>query len=331
MFQEALAEVVLAEELGFDSVWMEEHHSIPGHYWPSPLIVLAAFGRARTSRILLGTDVIVTPFYHPVRLAEDVAVIESLTDNRLILGAAIGYRPDEFALYDAEFDRRGGQLEELISILRPLWRGETVEHDGRFYKVHGRIEPVPTVEPPIWIGGWGPVTIRRAAELADAWVPGPTAGMPKLLELRAAYDAALTTAGVDLASVPRPITREVIIAPTDAEALDLAEKHLMVNYREEYGGGTWKHPLIGAEDSTRHDRLEEIGRDRFIVGSPETAIKADPHLPGAAGHRPSHLPAVLPGHAPRPHHVRDQAAGRGGHPGLPLGLRRPACAGPVAT
>ena len=273
LFQEALAEVVLAEELGFDSVWMEEHHSIPGHYWPSPLVVLAAFG-ARTERILLGTDVIVTPFYHPVRLAEDVAVIESLTDNRLILGAAIGYRPDEFALYDAEFDRRGGQLEELITILRPLWRGETVDLDGRFYKVHGRIEPVPTVEPPIWIGGWGPVTIRRAATLADAWVPGPTAGMPKLLELRAAYDAELAAAGKDLDSVPRPITREVIIAATDAQALDLAEKHLMVNYREEYGGGTWKHPLIGAEDSTRHDRLEEIGRDRFIVGSPETAIKA---------------------------------------------------------
>src|SRR6187402_1182849 len=187
LFQEALEEVVLAEKLGFDSVWMEEHHSIPGHYWPSPLIVLAAFG-ARTERILLGTDVIVTPFYHPVRLAEDVAVIEALTGGRLILGAAIGYRPDEFALYDAEFERRGGQLEELIGLLRPLWAGESVDHDGRFYKVHGRIEPVPTVEPPIWIGGWGPVTIRRAAELADAWVPGPTAGMPKLLELRAAYD-----------------------------------------------------------------------------------------------------------------------------------------------
>ena len=98
--------------------------------------------------------------------------------------------------------------------------------------------------------------------------------MPKLLDLRAAYDAALTEAGVDLGSVPRPITREVIIAPTDAQALDLAEQHLMVNYRDEYGGGTWKHPLIGAEDQTRHDRLEEIGRDRFIIGSPDTCIRA---------------------------------------------------------
>ena len=115
-----------------------------------------------------------------------------MTGDRLILGAAIGYRPDEFALYDAEFDRRGAQLEELISILRPLWRGETVDHEGRFYKVHGRIEPVPAVAPPIWIGGWGPDDHPARRELADAWVPGPTAGMPKLLELRAAYDAALT-------------------------------------------------------------------------------------------------------------------------------------------
>lgn len=271
LFPEALAESVLAEELGFDSIWMEEHHSIPGHYWPSPLMVLAAIG-ARTSRVLLGSDVIVTPFYHPVRLAEDVAVIESLTGDRLILGAAIGYRPDEFALYDAEFDRRGGQLEELLSILRPLWAGERIDHKGAHFTVKGAIEPRPRKPPQVWIGGWGPRTIQRAAQLADAWVPGPTAGLPKLKELRLAYDAALTVAGRDLASVPRPLTREVIIAPTDAEAFELAEKHLMINYREEYGGG-WQHPLIGNADTTRFDRLEEIGRDRFIIGSPETCIR----------------------------------------------------------
>jgi alkanesulfonate monooxygenase SsuD/methylene tetrahydromethanopterin reductase-like flavin-dependent oxidoreductase (luciferase family) len=97
--------------------------------------------------------------------------------------------------------------------------------------------------------------------------------MPKLVDLRAAYDAALTAAGKDPLTVPRPLTREVIVAPTDARALELAERHLMINYREEYGGG-WKHPLIGNEDQTRFDQLAEIGRDRFIVGSPETCIRA---------------------------------------------------------
>ena len=159
-YRDALEEVVRAEDLGFDSVWMEEHHGITNHYWPSPLVVLSAFG-ARTSRVLLGTDVIVTPFYHPVRLAEDVAVIEALTGGRLILGAAIGYRPDEFALYDAEFERRGGQLEELIGLLRPLWAGESVDHAGRFYTVKGRIEPVPASPPAPAACAWAPTSWWR--------------------------------------------------------------------------------------------------------------------------------------------------------------------------
>ena len=70
-YPEALAETIYGEELGFDSVWMEEHHGIRNHYWPAPLMVLAGFA-TRTSRILLGTDIAVLPLYHPVRAAEDV-------------------------------------------------------------------------------------------------------------------------------------------------------------------------------------------------------------------------------------------------------------------
>src|SRR2546425_1219896 len=76
-YREALEEVTRAEELGFESVWMEEHHAVTDHYWPSPLTVLAGFA-TRTSRVLLGTDILVAAFYHPVRLAEDVAL---LADN----------------------------------------------------------------------------------------------------------------------------------------------------------------------------------------------------------------------------------------------------------
>jgi alkanesulfonate monooxygenase SsuD/methylene tetrahydromethanopterin reductase-like flavin-dependent oxidoreductase (luciferase family) len=65
----------------------------------------------------------------------------------------------------------------------------------------------------------------------------------------------------------------VVIAETDDEALEMAEKHLLINYRDEYGGGKWQHPLIGAEDSAPVDQLDAIGRDRFLVGSPETVIR----------------------------------------------------------
>ena len=111
-YRDALEEVVRAEDLGFDSVWMEEHHSVVDHYWPSPLLVLGGFA-TRTSRVTLGTDILVAPFYHPVRLAEDTALLDVMSGGRAVLGVAIGYKPDEFALYGADLARRGGR-ERLL-------------------------------------------------------------------------------------------------------------------------------------------------------------------------------------------------------------------------
>src|SRR5919201_5127790 len=145
-YREALEEVTRAEELGFDSVWMEEHHAVTNHYWPSPLTVLAGFA-TRTSRLMLGTDILVAPFYHPVRLAEDATLVDVISGGRLTLGVAIGYKPDEFALYGAELEKRGARFEEQLAIMRGLWSGERVDFKGRYYTVTGRLEPLPISQP----------------------------------------------------------------------------------------------------------------------------------------------------------------------------------------
>lgn len=274
-YREALEEVVLAEELGFDSVWMEEHHGVKDHYWPSPLLVLAGFA-TRTSRIRLGTDVLVLPFYHPVKVAEDAAMLDVISNGRLTLGVAIGYRPDEFAMFDARLEQRGTRFEEQIAIVRRLWTEDRVSYQGRFYTLNDVcIEPKPVQAGgvPIWIGAWGPLGMKRAATLADAWVPGPTASFDKLQAAQRAYHAELAAAGKSPAAVPTPLTREVVIAETEARAWELAERHLLVNYRDEYGGGTWSHPLIGNQDTTRVDRLDAIARNRFIIGTPDQAVE----------------------------------------------------------
>jgi probable F420-dependent oxidoreductase len=269
-YREALEEVLRGEELGFDSVWMEEHHSVTDHYWPSPLLVLGGFA-TRTSRVTLGTDILVAPFYHPVRLAEDVALLDVMSNGRVVLGAAIGYKPDEFALYDAALAKRGARFEEQIAILKGLWTQDTFTFNGAHHRVEGRLEPKPISKPhpPIWIGGWGDLTLKRAASLGDNWIPGPTAELPRLLQGKRQFLAHRRAAGLDAAPSEWPLTRDVIIADTEKEARDLAERHIMVSYRKEYAGG-WKHPFIDAAIATD---LDTVKKDRFLIGSPEQVVR----------------------------------------------------------
>jgi probable F420-dependent oxidoreductase len=267
-YREALEEVTRAEELGFDSVWMEEHHSVTNHYWPSPLTVLAGFA-TRTSRMTLGTDIVVAAFHHPVRLAEDVAMLDVMSGGRFVLGIAIGYKPDEFALYGVDLEKRGARFEEQLAIMQSLWTQEHVQFKGAYYTLQGRLEPKPVQQPhpPVWIGGWGDITLRRAATLADNWIPGPTGDLKRLLAGRKQFLERRTAAGRPTPT-EWPLTRDVIIAESDKRARELAEEHIMVAYRREYAGG-WRHPFIDASIATDLDRLME---DRFIIGGPEQCI-----------------------------------------------------------
>lgn len=269
-FTEALEEVVRAEELGFDSVWLEEHHAVTNHYWPSPLQALAGFA-TRTSRLRLGTDIIVGAFYHPVRLAEDVAVLDVMSGGRITLGMAIGYKPDEFALYGTPLEKRGARFEEQLTIMKALWTQDRVDFGGVFYTVHGRLEPKPVAKPhpPLWIGGWGELALKRAATMGDNWIPGPTADLSRLAAGKQQFLDNRRAAGRREPITEWPLTREVVIADTDAEARRLAEAHLMVAYRSEYGGG-WRHPFIDAAIAADLGRLMA---DRFIVGGPEQCIR----------------------------------------------------------
>jgi probable F420-dependent oxidoreductase len=268
-YRQALDEVTRAEELGFDSVWMEEHHAVTNHYWPSPLPVLAGFA-TRTSRLRLGTDIVVAAFHHPVRLAEDVAMLDVMSGGRFVLGIAIGYKPDEFALYGVELEKRGARFEEQLAIMKGLWTQERVQFKGAYYTLEGRLEPKPVQKPhpPLWIGGWGNITLRRAASLADNWIPGPTADLTRLLNGKKQFLEQRRAAGLP-APTEWPLTRDVIIADTDAEARALAEEHIMVAYRREYAGG-WRHPFIDASIATDLDKLME---DRFIIGGPEQCVR----------------------------------------------------------
>lgn len=272
-FAESLRQVELAEEHGFDSVWLEEHHGTSGHYHPSPLVYLAGFA-TRTERLILGTDIAVLPLYHPVRVAEDVAQLDVMSNGRVILGVAIGYRPEEFAAFQTPLDGRGAQFVEMLQLIKGLWTGEKVTFESERYPLRDfTLEPRPIQRPrpPIWLGGWGKLALKRAAVLGDAWVPGPTANLAKLLGAQEQYDAHLAELGIRPADRERPLTRDVVIAGSQVRAEELAERFLLPAYRDEYS--SWAHPLIGAADATATDRLAELRQGRFIIGDPERVIE----------------------------------------------------------
>lgn len=162
----------LAETLGFDSVWVSEHHGAGDGYLPSLLPVLAGLATA-TDRIRLGTGVMLTPFHHPLRLAEDTAVVDQLSGGRLILGLGLGWREEEFRMFDVPVRERVARTVETVEILRRAWTAERFSHEGRIFRLDRvLVTPPPAQEGgvPIYLGGFVEQAVRRAGRLGDGYI-----------------------------------------------------------------------------------------------------------------------------------------------------------------
>jgi alkanesulfonate monooxygenase SsuD/methylene tetrahydromethanopterin reductase-like flavin-dependent oxidoreductase (luciferase family) len=211
----------------------------------------------------------VLPLHDPVEVAEQAAIVDQLTSGHFILGVGLGDSPAEFAAFRVPANRRGARFEEQLSIIRALWRGETVSHKGRFYylnEVKLETKPEQPGGPPIWIGGWGPRQLERAASIGDAWFPGPVGTMNDVTGLLSRYDRDLLEKGEDPLSRSRPITRDVIIATDGALAWELADRSVLRRYREEYVEAN--HPLVGKRSGVAFADLKDLARDRLIIGDP---------------------------------------------------------------
>jgi alkanesulfonate monooxygenase SsuD/methylene tetrahydromethanopterin reductase-like flavin-dependent oxidoreductase (luciferase family) len=125
-----LDQIVRGEELGWDDVWVSEHHFVDDDYLPSVLTMLAAIA-ARTTRVRIGTGILLLPLHDPIRVAEDAAVVDVLSAGRPELGFGAGYRVEELAAWGVAAEERGSRMNEAIPLIRRLFAGETVTHEGK--------------------------------------------------------------------------------------------------------------------------------------------------------------------------------------------------------
>jgi len=176
IFGEVLDEIDYGEELGFDSVWLPEHHFSVYGTLGNPMTFASAISQ-RTKRMLIGTAVMVLPFQHPLRLAEDAALVDALSGGRLLLGMGRGYQVPEFDVFGIPQDASRAMFMESLDIIKMAFTEDNFSYNGKFWKVKNATvfpKPIQKPHPPIYWAGISPTTYELAGRLGYNVLRGPT-------------------------------------------------------------------------------------------------------------------------------------------------------------
>jgi probable F420-dependent oxidoreductase len=271
-YRETIDLVRLAESVGFSSAWVSEHHGASDGYLPSLLVMLAALAEA-TSTIALGTGVVLTPLHDPIRLAEDAAVVDNLSEGRLLLGLGLGWREEEFRMLRVPVRERRARLEEAIEVLRRAWTGERFSFDGSVFRFD-RVRVTPPAArpggPPVLLGGYVEDAYRRAGALGDGHITD-AGDTEALLHAVATMDDAARGAGKDPAALRLVVTRNAFVTER-GDAWEAVRDGVL------YQWGTYD-AWDASHDTPEHDSLEpstaepEQARAATTAGSPEEVAR----------------------------------------------------------
>lgn len=190
VYDATIDQAVLADQLGFDHVWFTEHHFLADGYLPA-FQPLAGAIAARTNSIRISTDIALMPLYHPIRLAEELAILDHISHGRMELGIGMGYVPKEFAAFGVPLKNRVSMTEEGIQILRLAWADGPFSFSGKRYEldnVEVHPKPVQPGGPPLWIAAMSTAGAHRAARFSTNLLP-----QGKRSEVLEPYLAAVTS------------------------------------------------------------------------------------------------------------------------------------------
>jgi len=278
LYREYLEESVLAEELGFDNVWASEHHFSEDAWNPSPITFLAAVA-ARTERVRIGTYVLLLPFHNPVRVAEDIAVLDNISCGRVDLPVGVGSAPEEFRTFGVPFNERLGRTFEELRIIERCFAGKEFSHEGKYYEfpdIHMTTTPVQKPGPPIWVASMGDQSVAWTARRGYHLAAGAGRGHAKYEELVRQFGHDRSKCQV--ASIPI----RVHLAATREQAWDEAEAglHQVLDFyrtRVDHQSATAAAGVLDSLPPVGEFRnVPGIGHrgSQFVVGTPDEVGRA---------------------------------------------------------
>lgn len=276
-------EVMLCDRLGYDDCWIAEHHfSNQYGILPDPFAYLAYLA-AKTRRIQLGAAVMILPLHNPLRVAENTAFIDILSNGRMQLGLGSGYRPYEFEGLGVDFETRRDIQEEGIGVLLDAFHKHRVNHEGRYFKHHMRPEdeifpyPVQMPHPPIYLGAGTERSIVQAAKRGFGLMLSTLGDFETVAGQIAIYRRHMKEATAPYNQNPAfghvDVARWVYVAKTDAKAKADSAAGLIRHISHFAGSSTAGYLGRVSEksgDALDYDRLAEA---TILHGSPDTVIQ----------------------------------------------------------
>jgi alkanesulfonate monooxygenase SsuD/methylene tetrahydromethanopterin reductase-like flavin-dependent oxidoreductase (luciferase family) len=281
-YREGLELAAEADRLGIDDIWLPEHHGEDDGYNPSPAVMAGAIA-AVTRRVRICYGISLAPLQgHPLRIAEDLAVVDNVSGGRVEPGFGQGYRRQEFAAMGLPFGGRSRAFAECLDVVDLAWRGDRFDYAGEIHQVRGglvRPAPVRPGRPPLWLGAAAPRSRARAAARGAGLVIAPLTTVEHTARQFADHEAAAADAGTGY--LPHAIMREIEVGDTDDEALDAVLPYLdhvyLVQYPPERTGATRIDPATGERRPLTGDDPYYLSRpfidERWAIGSPATCAR----------------------------------------------------------
>jgi len=265
VYQRALERIQIMDQTGYDAVWLAEHHFNTYSVCPSTTL-MGMNVAARTKRLRIGTAVTLAGLYHPLRLAEELALLDQMSGGRLNWGAGRGYDATEFRAFGVQPEDSAERLRECVEIVLQAFGDGRVNYRGRHWQIEDvevLPKPVQRPHPPVWLAATSQESVLRAAEAGFSILMDPHSTHAEIGRKHALYRETLARHGHVYAGREIPIARMVAVAPSDAAAEDAAR-----------AGAQWTigyAKIPGAPDDEQA-AIDRYVNEVMIHGSPERMV-----------------------------------------------------------